>query len=66
MKVKNSYYDMKEILTSNPIPHNCKYDNKGSIIKNHLRKWCIHIIKQRGKAIRRINDLARKAIMVKK
>jgi len=54
MKWKNKYYSVKEILASNPIPYNWKYNNRGELIKNHQRNWCKKIIRQIGNNIRKM------------
>ncbi len=52
MKWHNNYYSVKDILKKHPIPHHCKYNKEGKIIKNHQRNWCKKIIRLAGKHLR--------------
>lgn len=66
MKLKNSHYSVKEILSKYPIPETFGVV-KGVRKKGINRKWCREIIRQRGAAIRqrKLTMLKRKANKVK-
>ena len=52
MRIKNSYYSVKEILSKYPIPET--FGVVGGVRKKGInRKWCKEIIRQQGTAIRK-------------